>query len=87
MILTELRIRLMDYGPDKGKHVGEITFSGDPGAVTLRLNNDHLDEIFRTCADSLIDTAKAAARHMVCRVIEQKRESEKLTAGASDDGR
>lgn len=77
MILKELRITLMTYGPDNGKRVGEITFSGDPGKITLRLNSDHLDEIFRVCADSLIDTARAAARHMVCRVIEQKDESTK----------
>lgn len=73
MILTDLRIRLMDYGPDKGKHVGEATFAGKAGSVTLRLNQHHIEELFRTCADSIIDTAKAAARHLTTTVIEHQK--------------
>lgn len=76
MILTDLRIRLTDYGPDKGKHVGKATFTGDSGEVTLNLNQHHIEEIFRTCADSIVDTAKAAARHLTMSVIERRRELE-----------
>lgn len=72
MILTELRIELQKYGPDKGKHTGRATFAGNAGEVTLNLNEHHLQEIFRTCADSIVDTAKAAARHLTMTVIEQQ---------------
>lgn len=73
MILTDLRIRLMGYGPQEGKHVGTATFSGGEGDVTLNLNEHHIEQIFLTCADSIIDTAKAAARHLTCAVIEQQK--------------
>jgi len=73
MILTELRIELQKYGPNKGKHTGRATFAGQTGEVTLNLNEHHLQEIFRTCADSIVDTAKAAARHLTMTVIEQQK--------------
>jgi len=76
MILTDLTIKLMRYGPQEGKHVGKATFAGEAGEVTLNLNQHHLDEIFRTCADSIVDTAKAAARHLTMTVIEQQKSLE-----------
>jgi hypothetical protein len=76
VILTELTIKLAKWGPDEGKHVGKAVFSGEAGEVTLNLNQHHLDEIFRTCADSIVDTAKAAARHLTCTVIEHQRKLE-----------
>lgn len=78
MILKDLRIRLMDYGPQQGKHVGVATFTGEAGEVTLNLNEHHLEQIFLTCADSIVDTAKAAARHLTCAVIEHQKQ---LTEG------
>lgn len=76
MILTDLRIQLATYGPDKGKHTGKATFTGDAGEVTLNLNQHHIQQMFLTCADSIIDTAKAAARHLTMNVIEHKKELE-----------
>lgn len=73
MILHELKIELERWGPNKGKYKGEATFSGDAGRVTLNLNEHHLEEIFRTCADSIVDTARAAARHLTMSVIEQQK--------------
>lgn len=73
MILQKLHIELEKYGPNKGKYVGSATFSGDAGLVTLNLNQDHIEEIFRTCAESIIETSKAAARHLTCAVIDQQR--------------
>ena len=73
MILQELTIKLMRYGPNEGKHVGTATFAGDAGTVTLALNEHHLEEIFRTCADSIIETSKAAARHLTMTVIEHQK--------------
>lgn len=73
MILQKLSIELERYGPMKGKYAGKATFSGDVGEVTLNLNEDHIEEIFRTCADSIIETSKAAARHLTCAVIDQQK--------------
>ena len=76
MILTELKIELARWGEHKGKHVGEATFAGDAGVVTLKLNQHHLDQIFLTCASSIEETAKAAARHLTMTVIEHRKELE-----------
>lgn len=81
MILTKLEIRLMPYGPDEGKHVGKATFTGEAGEVTLTLNQDHINEIFRTCADSIVHTAKAAARHLTMTVIEHQKALEPAEKG------
>lgn len=85
MILTDLRITLMAYGPNKGCHVGTATFSDDTGEVKLTLNHHHIDEIFRTCADSIVDVAKAAARHLTARVIEQK-DAPRIEGRSGKDG-
>lgn len=81
MILTNLRIELKTYGPDEGKHVGKATFSGKAGEVTLRLNQDHIEQIFLTCADSITETAKAAARHLTMTVIDHRKVLEGSKAG------
>jgi hypothetical protein len=73
MILKELNISLMEYGPQKGLHVGRAKFAGSCGEVTLVLNEHHIEEIFRQCADAIIETSRAAARHMTARVIEQQK--------------
>lgn len=73
MILTKLEIELARWGENKGKHTGTATFSGDAGEVTLNLNQHHIEQIFLTCADSIVDTAKAAARHLTMTVIEHQK--------------
>lgn len=81
MILKDLRITRKDYGPDVGKHTGTAQFTGDAGTVILNLNDDHIAEIFRTCADSIIETSKAAARHLTAQVIEHKEAQGQLSSG------
>ena len=73
MILNKLEIELIGYGSDKGKYKGAARFSGDTGTVTLNLNQHHIEEMFKVCADSIIETSKAAARHMTMSVIEHKK--------------
>lgn len=73
MILQALSIELARYGENKGKYVGTASFSGEAGKVTLNLNQHHIEEIFRTCAESIIETSKAAARHLTCAVIDQQK--------------
>ncbi len=79
MILTDLRIRLATYGENEGKHVGKATFTGKAGEVTLNLNQHHIEQIFLTCAESIEETAKAAARHLTMTVIEHRRELEQAS--------
>lgn len=76
MILTELKIELERWGKDKGKHTGKAKFSCEAGEVTLHLNQHHIEQIFLTCADSITETAKAAARHLTMTVIEHRKELE-----------
>lgn len=76
MILTELKIELERWGENKGKHKGQATFSGEAGVVSLNLNQHHIEQIFLTCADSITETAKAAARHLTMTVIEHKKSVE-----------
>jgi len=73
VILQKLSIELNQYGEHKGKHTGTAAFRGDAGTVILNLNQDHIDEIFRTCAASIIETSKAAARHLTHAVIEHQK--------------
>ena len=73
MRLLKLEIQLARYGKDEGKYTGTASFSGEPGVVQLHLNEHHIDEIFRTCGDSMIEVARAAARHLTMAVIEQKK--------------
>lgn len=74
MILKDLRIQRELYGDKKDQYKGYATFDGEAGSVTLTLNKDHLDEIFKTCADSIIETSRAAARHLTLSLVNtQKR--------------
>ncbi len=73
MILTKLQIEIQRWGEQKGQHTGAATFSGDAGEVTLHLNQHHIEQIFLTCASSIEETAKAAARHLTMTVIEHKK--------------
>lgn len=76
MILKSLAIELNGYGPSKGQYTGKASFSGDTGTVILNLNQHHIEEMFKVCADSIIETSKAAARHMTMAVIEHKKSLE-----------
>jgi hypothetical protein len=73
MILKELSIELGRWGDEKGKYTGKAHFSGKEGDVILNLNQHHIEEIFKVCADSIIETSRAAARHLTCAVIEQSK--------------
>lgn len=73
MMLQKLEIKLEQWGDKRGTYTGAAKFSGEAGEVTLNLNHHHIEEIFRTCADSIIETSKAAARHLTHAVIEHQK--------------
>lgn len=75
MILTKLNIRLRDYGEHHGKYLGEASFTGDLGDISLRLAPEQVDRIFNICADSIISVSKEAARSLTVSVIEHQAKS------------
>lgn len=72
MKLLKLTIEQERYGTNRGAYTGTAAFTGETGTIQLHLNEHHIQEIFRTCSESIVDVARAAARQMTCAVIEQK---------------
>jgi hypothetical protein len=68
----KLEIERERWGENKGKFKGQAIFDGATGSVSLNLNQDHCDEIFRICADGIVDVAKASARMLVNEAIGHK---------------
>ena len=69
MKLIKLEIELQRYGAQKGQYIGAAKFEGDTGAVTLNLNAHHCEQIFKVCADGIIDVARASARMLLNEAI------------------
>jgi hypothetical protein len=65
MKLLKLEIERKRWGEDEGKFVGKATFDGEAGTITLNLNEHHIEQMFLTCADGIVEVAKAAARMFV----------------------
>lgn len=76
MKLLELRIQEIQYGENVGKYKGLAKFSGDAGSVELKLNDHHIEEMFRVCAESIVEVATAAARNLTVSVIEHQKSIE-----------
>lgn len=76
--LKELVIAVVEWGNDQGAYRGKTTFTGDRGEITLNLNDEHIEQIFTTCASSIEETAKAAARFLHVEISEQR--AKRLTA-------
>lgn len=71
MILQELKIEIERWGENKGQYKGAAKFGDERGEVSLNLSTEHIDQIFRVCADGIIATAKRAANDMTANIIEQ----------------
>ena len=69
MNLVDLRIE-KKY---KAGYEGKATFSCELGRVSLKLNQSHIDKIFKVCATSIEQVAKHAASELTCHVIEHKK--------------
>jgi hypothetical protein len=65
MKLLHLDVSRITYGPDKGKFKGTAKFDGERGTIELNLNEHHCEQMFLTCADGIVEVAKAAARMFV----------------------
>ena len=73
MNLVKLEIERERWGKNKGKYTGKIVFDNEHGEVSLRLSPEHIEQIFKLCADAIVDTSKAAAKEMTCAVIDHQK--------------
>ena len=80
MILQDLKIAVIpSYKDNAGQYEGKATFRGKAGDVSLTLTPDHCNQIFKVCADGILDTAKEAAHELTCNVIEHQKALEEPT--------
>jgi len=82
MRLERLTINRNQYGKHKGRLAGQITISGESGAINMNIRPEHAEAIIAVCASALVDTAKEAANVMVGDLIE----AEKLAEIANAEG-
>ncbi len=73
MNLLKLEIERQLWGTDKGQYVGKIQFDNELGLVAIKLTPEKCDELFRVCADGIVDTAKLAAKELTCTIIEHQK--------------
>ena len=72
MQLVRLEIERIRYGEKKGQFSGAIRFDNELGEVAIKLTPEKCEDLFRVCADGIVDTAKAAATELACSVIEHR---------------
>ena len=72
MQLNKLVIERKRYGSNEGQYEGHISFDNELGKVDIRLSAEQCNELFRVCADGIVETAKDAARELTLSVIEHK---------------
>ena len=70
MKLDRLNIEQVRYGANKGAYEGTIRFHNELGEVAIRLSPAQCDELFKVCAEGIVETAKAAAAELTISVIE-----------------
>ena len=64
MILMDLQIRRIAFGENKGSYVGNMSFSGKTGVVTIKLTREVIQEIFRiSTAGAKQNTGDVANKH------------------------
>lgn len=70
MILEELRIERVAYGPNKGKFTGKIRFANDRNRIEMTLPDDMSDRLLKVVADSLVDSAKELATELTSECVD-----------------
>jgi len=80
MVLEDLRIaRNSSWSKEPNKFNGKAVFKGERGEVSLNLNDHHIEQIFLTCAASIEEVAKAAAKFLYVEVENQRAIAAKKT--------
>lgn len=70
-LVKNIYLSMEDYGPDKGKLKGSITFLNQHGEIAVRVGNEKAAQIVAILADQLVDTAKQTAALMTSEVLAQ----------------
>lgn len=73
MQLVKLEIKREMWGESKDQFKGVIKFDNELGEVGMVLTHEKCDELFKICADGLVETAKAAAAELTCNVMEHQK--------------
>ena len=71
MQLKRLTLERPEYGKNKGKLIGAVTFSDSDTETSLRLNEEQAAQILTLCAEALVENAKQMSEIMVSRLLEQ----------------
>ncbi len=64
MILNKLEVERKTWGAEKGQFRGTITFEGEHGIITTKLNPEQCAKMFAVVADGVIDTAREVAQEL-----------------------
>ena len=84
MKLDRLTIEQVRYGTNKGAYEGTISFHNELGKVAIRLSPAQCDELFKVCAEGIVETAKAAAAELTVSVIEHAHTLEAAEEGEDE---
>jgi hypothetical protein len=76
MQLLELEIKKERWGVNEGKYVGHALFGNENGKVDIKLSPDNIEQIFKVCADGIVDVARSAAEELTVSVIEHQHKIE-----------
>lgn len=69
MQLERLDISRNQYGDNKGKMVGEITFSSPASKIQLILTDDACHKILKFCAEALVESSQSVAQQLTSEII------------------
>ncbi len=64
MKLKDLRIRMMEYGPNAGRYVGDVTFADQTGTVQMVLDPDVSNAVLTALSDKFVHLIQKPAREI-----------------------
>ena len=70
--LRSLSVRLEEWGDNKGKYTGTVSFVGQTGSMDIVLGSELSEQCLRLCGDALVAHAKETAQNMTTAVIENQ---------------
>lgn len=70
-LIKQVYLGLDEYGPNRGRLTGSITFCNQRGEVKVNIDPAKIERIVSVLADELVNTAKETASLMVSQVLEQ----------------
>jgi len=70
MLLQSLTLRVEEWGENKGKYSGTVSFLGESGVTQLNINAKISQAILSACAEALVESAKEVADNMTAETID-----------------